>query len=259
VINPELHKKPVALDRVQHRELKLRTELDNLAAAAGLNAFFITAGEFGDVCKEYPILFLRAGVDDQGRAQVAPMAVFGLGQGENLFHDPSNAQRTWRARYVPAMLRAYPFAMAPVDKQQWAVAIDEAWGGWSQTEGQALFDAQGEPTPYLVELRGFIERIEQDVERTRQIGIRLMALNLLEEKRFDATLPDGSPLKVDGFLGLNEKRLNALTDAEVLELHRTGIMGLMHAHQISLTNMAWLVERKLAQQAGGTPAASATH
>ena len=246
MINPELHKKPVALDRVAHRTLKLRTELDNLAAAAALNGFFVTAGEFAEVCKEYPILFISAGTDPQGRAQVAPMAVFGLARGENLFYDPSNTERFWRARYVPAMLRAYPFAMAPVDGQQYAMAIDEAWHGFSQTEGEALFDAQGEPTPYLERLRGMVEKIEEDVERTRQIGVKLMEMKLLEPKRFDATLPGGAPLKVDGFFGLDEKRINALTEAEVMELHRTGLMGLLHAHQISLTNMAVLIERRMA-------------
>lgn len=253
MINPELHKKPVALDRVLHRSLKLRTEVPNIEVAAELNSMFITATEFGEVCKEYPILFLRAGTDAQGQAQVAPVAVFGLARGENLYINRQAAPATWRARYVPAMVRAYPFTMARLGQDQYAVAIDESWSGWSQTEGQALFDEQGEATPYLAGLKTFIERVEDDVEMTRRIGLRLMSLKLLQDRRFDATLPDGSKFTVDGFLSVDEKRLGELPDAEVLELHRSGLLGLLHAHMLSLSNMATLMERRM-NPAGVKPA-----
>ena len=55
--------------------------------AAGLNALFVAGAEFGDVCREYPILFVRAGNDEQGRAVVAPIAALGLAQNENLYLD----------------------------------------------------------------------------------------------------------------------------------------------------------------------------
>ena len=86
MINPELHKKPMALDRVAHRNLKIRRDQSALDGAAGLNAFFVTFAEFADACKEYPILFLRAGQDDQGRDLVAPVTVFGIQKGENLVY-----------------------------------------------------------------------------------------------------------------------------------------------------------------------------
>ena len=50
MITPDLHKKPVGLDREKHKNLKLRRELSNLRAAAGLNALFLTGAEFGDAC-----------------------------------------------------------------------------------------------------------------------------------------------------------------------------------------------------------------
>ena len=46
MINPELHKKPMALDRVAHRNLKIRREQSALDATTGLNAFFVTFAEF---------------------------------------------------------------------------------------------------------------------------------------------------------------------------------------------------------------------
>ena len=45
MINENLHKSPVALDRVKHRELKLDRSARNLSRLKELNAFFVSVGE----------------------------------------------------------------------------------------------------------------------------------------------------------------------------------------------------------------------
>jgi hypothetical protein len=246
VINPELHKKPVALDRVAHRNLKIRRDLSALDATAGLTAFFLTAAEFSDACKEYPILFLRAGQDAEGRDLCAPVTVFGIRKGENLVYRHGR----WNARYVPALLRAYPFAMAPTPDQRYVVCFDEASSAFSQDEGEPLFNADGEPTPYLEEVRGFVEKVEIEVDRTRLAGRRLMELKLLQDKRFDATLPDGEKVSMDGFMAIDEERVKNLTDAEIVELQRTGLLALIHFHLVSMSNMTQLLETYAERRAG---------
>lgn len=246
MINPQLHKKPVALDREKHRHLKVLTGHPTLNAAAGMNAFFVSAAEFVDVCREYPILFLSAGNDDHGKPQVAPVAVFGLTQGENLFLKDDGF---WDAYYIPAMLRAYPFTMARVGPDEFAVCMDEAWTGFAtEGEGRPLFDDKGQPSELLTDLRKYVEQIEVETERTRLAGQRLVELNLLQPKRFDATQADGQTLVVDGFLAVDEERLAKLSDAEVVELQRSGLLGLLHAHQISLGNMRYLLDRRTKRQ-----------
>jgi hypothetical protein len=47
---------------------------------------------------------------------------------------------------------------------------------------------------------------------------------------------------VDGFLTIDEDKLGKLSDAELVTMNRNGLMGLIHAHQISLGNMNRLVE-----------------
>ena len=250
MINSELHKQPVALDRNEHRNLKLRPDHNPLGAARHLNAIFLTMSEFGDACRDMPILFLRAGTSAEGKTQIAPVAVLGLAPGENLFIDAqADGQLQWNGNYLPAMLSAYPFAMGQLTPDQWAVCIDRSFAGWSEDEGRALFDDQGEPTPFLAGLRDFVETFENEAQRTRLGGERLMDLGLLEEKRFDATLPDGTPLGVDGFLAVNEKRLNELTDAEAVELHRNGLLGVLFTHQVSMKNMRTLIQRRVNRDA----------
>jgi len=235
-----LYKNITVLDRVQHRALKLRRPFTDYTPTAEINAVFVTAVEFADVCREYPIVFVRAGKDDKtGEELAAPMAVLGLQQKQNLYLQPGGG---WRTPYVPAVLRRYPFAMVQSSPDQLAVCFDRGYDGLSDTEGQPLFQSDGQPTETLTNLQAFLQNFEQEVQRTRGFCSRLLQLNLLQDMRFDATLPDGGKLGVDGFLTIDEKALAELPDAQVVELQRNGMLGLLHAHQISLGLMRRLVE-----------------
>lgn len=246
MIDPTLFAEPQALDRVLHRTARLKPGGTRHDRTAGMNALFITAVEFGDVCREYPIVFVDAGQSADGQREVAPMAVFGLAPGENLM---LGADGSWAARYTPALLRGYPLGVVPVDATSYAVCIDAKAGALSADEGERLFDDAGEPTPFLEERRHFVEEIEREAQRTRLFGRRLIELELLRSMRFDATLPDGNQLSVDGFLALDNEKFAALPDATVADLHRSGALALINAHQISLGLMRALVERRLARRA----------
>ena len=97
MINQNLHKKVVALDRVKHRDLRIDLSARDLTAVNALNAFFVAGTEFTDACKEFPVVWVNAGEDEAGKVQVAPIAVFGLKEGQNLCTDADG----WRVRYVP--------------------------------------------------------------------------------------------------------------------------------------------------------------
>ncbi len=249
MINENLHKKAAALDRVKHRDLKLNLGARDLSTIVTLNAFFVAGTEFTDACKEFPVVWVAAGNADDGQPQVAPIAVFGLQQGQNLCADANG----WKVRYVPAVLRLYPFALARVAPTEMVVCIDETWPGFG-SQGEALFNAAGEPSEFTANVQKQLEAFEIEVERTRMAGTLLVEKGLLRDMRFDATLPDGSKLTVDGFLTIDEAKLNALSDADVLAMTRNGLMGLIHAHQISLGNMARLVEWHAERQAAAKPA-----
>jgi hypothetical protein len=246
MINNALHREPVALDRQQHKHLKIdRTAMGDFSPMSRLNSYFINAVEFADACKEYPIVFVRAGQGENSKAEVAPVAVFGLAQGENLFIDGTR----WVAEYVPAQLRAYPFAMARLDDKQYAVCIDRSWRGLVEGEGTALFEADGQPSAWLADVQKFLETLETELQRTRAFCARLVDLGLLQDMRFEATLPDGNKVNVDGFLALDEKKLAALPDATVVELHKNGILALIHIQQVSMGNMKRLLDRRLKRRA----------
>jgi len=245
MINPLVSPQTVALDRDTHRMLKLKWPVQDWSMAAQLNAVFVPAAEFADVCREYPIVFVRAGADAQGKPQIAPVAVLGLAEKENLYLDGTR----WRTGYMPALLRSYPFGIARIDEQRFAVALERGWSGLSETEGQPLFTPEGQPTELLQAIHKQLEQIEVEVQRTRNFGARLQELDVLKEMRFDATLPDGNKVGVDGFLTVDEAKLAALPDATVLDLHRSGVLGLIHAHWISLGVMRRLVQWRVERHA----------
>ncbi len=257
MIIAKLHKRMVALDRNLHRGLRIHQPGMDWSIAGNLNALFVAGAEFGDVCREYPILFVRAGQDDKGQPQVAPIAALGLAQDENLYLDGGR----WRASYLPALLRSYPFAIAGAgaDKRP-VLSIDMDWAGLSQTEGVALFDAEGQPGEHLLAMRKQLEQLEIEVQRTRALGRLLLDKDLLREMRFDAELPDGQKLKVDGFLTVDEQQLAKLSDADALQMLRSGVMGLVYAHLVSIGNMrklvGWRFERQASCAAGQAAAAA---
>jgi hypothetical protein len=257
LINQNLHRRPTGLDSALHRDLKLKLPVTDWSVANQLNALFVAAVEFIDVCREFPIVFVKAGTEPDGSDAIAPIAVLGLTQNSNLYVTGDR----WRAEYAPAVLRLYPFCIARLDDEKFAVCYDAAWGGAQASEGQPLFDAQGQPTELLRGVQGQLEALESEIQRTRAVCKRFQELGLLQPMRFDVTLPDGAKHTVDGFMTLDDKKVTALPDDVVGELHRSGLLGLMHLHWASMGNMRrlvdWHVERSAAAPAAvpATPAA----
>jgi SapC len=200
------------------------------AFSSGINAVPLMAVEFIRAATEYAIVFATAG------DEVIPTAVLGLKPQQNLYLSP-DAQ--WQASYVPAFIRRYPFVSG-----RGGVLIDSAWRGWSSVEGEPLFDAQGRATPVLRRALALLEDFDAQAQRTRAVCARLAALDLFKPMQADATLPDGRLLTVEGFRVIDEDRLQALPDAVVLELHRDGLLKVMHLQIASLATMRHLIERK---------------
>ncbi len=233
-----LHTSPVALDSEKHRHLKLALPITDWRVANRLNAIFVAAVEFSDVAREYPIVFVRAGKEDDGRDQIAPIAVLGLLANQNLYERDGQ----WRASYIPAVLRCYPFCIGRIDAERFAICVDTAWPGAQSETGAPLFEADGKPADLLVQMQKYMESLEGEIQRTRVLGQRLLEHDLLREMRLDATLPDGRQHSLDGFLTVDDEKMQALPDNIVGQLHREGTLGLIHSHWLSMGHMRRMVD-----------------
>jgi hypothetical protein len=254
LINSALYRQPELLDPANHRRLKVGT-LADFSITKGMHGAFITATEFPQAALEFPVVFIHSGERDAttGKAPVSPIVLLGLSQGENLYVDGTR----WDARYIPAFIRRYPFLTATL-RQAGAtgVMIDRAWSGFSETDGEALFDAADKPSPALQRAMEFLQMFETEAQRTRAFCARIVELDLLKEMKADATLPGGATLTIDGFLVVDEDKLQKVADEVVIEAHRNGMLMLLHMHLASLVNMRQMVERK-AKRAAATAAVTA--
>jgi hypothetical protein len=241
------YEKPVLLDREKHRKIRVQPT-GGFGFSRKSNSLYIAAAEFNEACKEYPIVFTRS-----PDGKTVPVAVLGLRERENLFVDD---QDRWSARYLPAFLRRYPFVLAAIPGQSLAVCIDEAYPGLGETEGQALFDEQGQETPFLKQTLEFLTQYQREYARTEAFCKRLEDNGLLKETNARANLRDGRVFTVNGLLVVDEKKLLELPDATVLALFRSGEMHLITAHLLSLSNIQRLADRLAEQPAAPAPAGS---
>lgn len=232
------YEKPVLLNRDKHRHRRVKPGAD-FSFAARANSLYLAGVEFNEACKEYAIVFTRLG------GRVAPVVMLGLRARENLFVGKDGQ---WQGRYLPAFVRRYPFVLAELPGQAMGVCIDEAYPGLNDTEGEALFDEQGENTPYLRNAVEFLEQYQREYARTEAFCRKLEQLGLLVQMNAKADLVDGRSFTVASLMVVDEKKLMALPDAAALSLFRTGELHLVSMHLASLSNMQRLVD-KMAERA----------
>lgn len=232
-----LYKDIKALNRDEHKTLKIKSA-DDCTFAAGTHLVPLAGLEFFQAARHYPILFIGEG------NQATPIALLGLSEGHNAFLD---AKAQWQANtYVPAFVRRYPFVLAQEGDESFTVCFDAAYSGWNDQEGRELFSGSGENSDYLNEMIQFLQNFTGEMERTRAFVARLNELELLVPRTLQLTHASGETFVLRDFLAVDEQRFVALTDEQVLQLHKDGFLGWIYAHLMSLGNANQLFQAFLA-------------
>lgn len=236
----------VPLNRDRHRNLRLRTD-GPMKFAASTHFVPLAAVELFDAARDYPIVF--AGGED-----ASPVAVLGLRSGENLFVDTNG--RWAEAAYVPAFVRRYPFVLSGAGQgtTQFTVCLDESYEGLSETEGTRLFDDDGKESELVTRIVGFLKDHLTETERTRRFVARLRELDLLSSQDMQVQDARGRTFALREFRTVDEKKLKALGDDVLGGLHRSGYLGCIYAHLVSLGNVVRLASRVPAEANERPPA-----
>ena len=234
------YEQPVALNKERHRTFKIDNKGANFSFAKQTNSVIITGMEFVHVAKEYPIVFAKAG------ERIIPLALLGLRNDENLF---INEAGQWDARYVPAFVRRYPFVLADSEDGNLAVCIDEGFPGFNAETGIPLFNEEGEQAPLLENAIRFLKEYQGQNQRTELFVNRMQEMGLLTELTARAELAGGVKFSMGGLLVVEEKKLMEMEEKKALDLFRSGEMGWIYAHLLSLSNMSRLAE--MLGKAGG--------
>lgn len=239
--------KPVALNKNDHKDLKIQGGGGDYSFAANTNSVILAGIEFSEAAKEYPIVFAKAG------EAMVPVALLGVRNEENLFVDNAGG---WDARYIPAFVRRYPFVLAETgDEGQRMVCIDESYAGFSREEGEPLFTGE-EPTPVLQQAIDFLEEYQRQYLRTEMFINRLKELDLLQELNAKIDMADGQQFALSGLMVVDEKKLLGLSDEQALALFRSGELAWLYCHLMSLGCLGRMIDRVAKATAAADSSAS---
>ena len=238
-INPPFgYAEVVALLKTHRVRLLQRGEVP--AFAQKLNAIPISYTEFALAARDYPIVFTSG----DGGKSFAPVAVLGMAAGENLY---VNADGWAPHVYVPAYARRYPFCMAKVTlnnvaQQNRMICVEKA--RLDDSGGEAMFDAQGEPSAIWRDMQRLLSEYEADLERGRELCTIPADYALLEPFTMQAKPVKGDPLQLTGMHRVDEKKIEHLNVSQFKNLAKKGVLGRIYAHLLSLENFSRLLERR---------------
>ncbi len=230
------YQRPIPLNRKTHKDLRLKANGADFSFAAKTNSVPLAASEFYDAQRDYPIVFANT-----GEGVPVPLALLGLRQGENLF---VAEDKRWEADYIPAFARSYPFVLARNEgADDFLVCVDETAPFLDKDEGEPLFTEDGQESEALRSRVDLLSEFQGHMQRTREFCERLAELGLFKEVTLQVVPEGGEPLSLQGVQVVDEPKLVALADDQVLPLFRSGELGWIYAHLASLRNVQRLTRR----------------
>lgn len=242
-----MYDKVVPLNAQAHKDLYIKTGKE-YGFAKELNSVPLTAVEFPAAAPEYAIVF--AGSD----SEVMPAVIMGVEKDENLYWD--GEERTWKANYVPAFIRRYPFVFSnSSDGKKLILCIDESYTGCNaEGRGERLFDADGEKSLYLRNVLSFLEDYQLHFRHTQAFCRKLLDLELLQPMTAKVNVAEAAPKVITGFYGVDRSKLKALPAATLSELVQNDWLELIYLHLQSIRNFGATIDRVMKDSAKATAA-----
>jgi hypothetical protein len=196
--------------------------------------------EFARASAEMPIVFVK----NSETGEFQPVALLGLSPNENLFYSENN----WLSTYLPALISHHPFALMPSqnDENQLQMVIKEDSHLVSKTEGDALFDNDGNETEYLEKRKNAIGQYFENSHLTKVFVKQLNDKSLLSQQNLTLEIK-GEKIEINGVYLVDETALNDLSDKDFLELRTKGFLSPIYNHLGSLHQLARLAKLKSAK------------
>ena len=231
----------VNLDRALHQGLRVNEEMA-FSACKDITMCAVTATEIPRLALEYPVVFTKHG--DSG--QFLCVALFGVDPQRNLFWQEGR----WGSFALPLNIGRQPFFVGVGDKTDTGEAkpslvtcIDLDNPGVQSKEGELLFDASGNETPYLQHKMKMLAELIDGESRARIFAERMVALNLVRPIQLELKMPGGPSRQVSGLHSIDEAKMRALEPDVLAELNSKGYLHVMYAMLLSLGQLPILAKR----------------
>ena len=239
-----IYKSAVPINRTLHHDCFVDVGA-NYAFTSEVNSVPLMAIEFPLAASEYAIVF------GGNMTDLTPAAILGVRSTENLF---LREDGSWRAKYIPAFVRRYPFVFSHADST-FVLCVDEDFSGFNREgRGERLFNDDGSPTPYVDGIMKFLQDYQTHFLTTQRFCHRVRDLGLLEPMTAQVTLESGPPLSLGGFMAVSREKLEALPGETLAELAKTDELELIYTHLHSLRNFDLLRDRLAPRPPGEPPA-----
>lgn len=226
------------LNPADHADLRIRTEA-GAALGDGVSACIAVPAEFRRLACEFPILFRF----DPERGSFSALALMGFEQGENLYLDGDR----WDAVCRPLAMAIQPFLIGrgQGDDAAAQVHIDMDHPRVSHDgSGAAVFDAAGQPTPYLQQAIEMLGALDEAYRESDEFFAACKRYDLFEPFSMDVTLNSGAAHRMVGYHLVNEEKLQGLEPAVLAELSAAGHLLPLYMAVASLGNLGKLIGRK---------------
>ena len=228
-----IYKTAVPITRSQHADCFVEIGA-NYAFSGEVNSVPLMAVEFPQAASEYAIVFAGS------ETEVMPAVILGVRGNENLFVEEDS---TWRAKYIPAFVRRYPFVFSR-NGDRFVLCIDEECPGFNKEgRGQRLFAEDGKPSPYVDNVLKFLQEYQAQFLRTQRFCTRIKELGLLEPMQAQVTMDAGQRVSLGGFMAVSRDKLKALPAETFVELAKTDELELLFLHLQSMRNFDGLRDR----------------
>jgi len=232
----------VLLNNVEHKDVNVdpshRAEYGD-----SVNRVLAFSTEFGDLQKEYPILFYKDPKTETFQAH----AILGLSKDENLFLGDDG----WQGNYVPAILARGPFLIGFQDREvdgktakDPVIHIDMGNPRVGAKNGQPLFLAYGGDTPYLESVMQTLQVIHQGAALDEEIFSTLESMGLFEPVNIQISLSNIANVNLADYYTINKDKLAQLDGESLEKLNRMGILSVVFCALVSLGNFNKLIELK---------------
>lgn len=204
------------LNPAHHSDLRVKT---GASAEHGDNQRFVQV-----VIREFPLLVVHYPILLSKDAETGAFfcgAMLGIDPNENLFLDRHHGGMT---AYRPLNLQRMPFYAAG---DQLAIDLDSPRVGTS--EGEPLFDGDGQPSAFTRNVAAAFGELRPGIEATKAFIATLLELDLIEPVDISLSFDDGEARELHDLYTIDQERLRELPDVVVLDLFRRGYL-----HSISL-------------------------
>jgi hypothetical protein len=206
----------IPLSKQTHAD-KYWQRFTSYAFAAKTRTAPMVAAELGQAVRTLPMAFIKQG----DRFELS--AVMSFSEGQNLYVAPDGR---WLGGYVPAAFRGYPFSL-----QGNKLCIDENSGLISDTDGQALYDKNGELSKPVQDVLDFLKQIEHSRTVTDLAVAALQEAGCITEWQF-------KDKEVSGLYRIDEARLYNQDDQTYLKMRKTRSMAVAYAQLYSMANIS---------------------